>query len=172
MEEKKKTGIYIVIILILVIILGVILYMIFKDDGNSTKNAAEETNTESSTAITEVEVKYNSYEEQQDYTDYDAEIDLSKLSSTGSGVTVSNNTIMSYQNDLNDLYIFFKEDLINVTYKDMVKYINSMSNFLSNSYSDKNDISFTFLVIFKLYIFNKDKLTISKSLKRISLLFG
>lgn len=46
---------------------------------------------------------------------------------------LSNNTIMSYQNDLNDLYIFFKEDLINVTYKDMVKYINSMSNLNARS---------------------------------------
>ena len=40
---------------------------------------------------------------------------------------LSKNTILSYQNDLNDLYEFFKEDIIKVTYKDLVKYINSLS---------------------------------------------
>ena len=41
---------------------------------------------------------------------------------------LSENTILSYQNDLNDLYLFFNEEIINVTYKDLVKYINSLSN--------------------------------------------
>lgn len=40
---------------------------------------------------------------------------------------LSKNTILSYQNDLNDLYEFFHEDIIKVTYKDLVKYINSLS---------------------------------------------
>ena len=40
---------------------------------------------------------------------------------------LSNNTILSYQNDLNDLYEFFREDIISVSYKDVVKYINSLS---------------------------------------------
>ena len=40
---------------------------------------------------------------------------------------LSKNTIMSYQNDLTDLYNYFNEDIIKVTYKDLVKYIDSLS---------------------------------------------
>lgn len=40
---------------------------------------------------------------------------------------LANNTILSYENDLKDLYIFFNEKVINVTYQDLVKYINSLS---------------------------------------------
>ena len=46
---------------------------------------------------------------------------------------LSNNTVMSYSNDLNDLYLFFNEDIIKVTYKDLVKYINSLSNLNARS---------------------------------------
>ena len=46
---------------------------------------------------------------------------------------LSNNTVMSYSNDLNDLYAFFNEDIIKVTYKDLVKYINSLSNLNARS---------------------------------------
>jgi integrase/recombinase XerD len=46
---------------------------------------------------------------------------------------LSNNTVMSYTNDLNDLYLFFNEDIIKVTYKDLVKYINSLSNLNARS---------------------------------------
>ena len=38
---------------------------------------------------------------------------------------LSNNTILSYQNDLNDLYAFFNEDINKVAYSDLVNYINS-----------------------------------------------
>ena len=46
---------------------------------------------------------------------------------------LSNNTVLSYQNDLNDLYLYFNEDIIKVTYKDLVKYINSLSNLNARS---------------------------------------
>ena len=46
---------------------------------------------------------------------------------------LSNNTVMSYSNDLNDLYLFFNEDIIKVSYKDLVKYINSLSNLNARS---------------------------------------
>ena len=46
---------------------------------------------------------------------------------------LSNNTVSSYSNDLNDLYLFFNEDIIKVTYKDLVKYINSLSNLNARS---------------------------------------
>jgi len=41
---------------------------------------------------------------------------------------LSNNTILSYENDLKDLYSFFKEDIIKISYKDLIKYINTLSN--------------------------------------------
>ena len=41
---------------------------------------------------------------------------------------LSNNTIVSYENDLKDLYEFYKENIIKVNYNDLVKYINSLSN--------------------------------------------
>jgi len=40
---------------------------------------------------------------------------------------LSKNTITSYLQDLNDLYNFFNEDIIKVSYKDLVKYINTLS---------------------------------------------
>ena len=40
---------------------------------------------------------------------------------------LSNNTILSYENDLKDLCNFFKDNIINITYQDLVKYINSLS---------------------------------------------
>ena len=46
---------------------------------------------------------------------------------------LSNNTILSYQNDLKDLYLFFDENIIKVTYKDLVNYINSLSNLNAKS---------------------------------------
>ena len=46
---------------------------------------------------------------------------------------LSNNTILSYQNDLKDLYLFFNEDIIKVEYKDLIKYINSLSNLSARS---------------------------------------
>ncbi len=46
---------------------------------------------------------------------------------------LSDNTILSYKNDLNDLYIFFNEEIINVKYEDLVKYINSLSYLNSRS---------------------------------------
>ena len=44
-----------------------------------------------------------------------------------------NNTILSYQNDLNDLYLFFNEDITKVTYSDLVNYINSLKNLNARS---------------------------------------
>ena len=41
---------------------------------------------------------------------------------------LSNNTILSYENDLKDLYVFFKEDISSVKYQDLTKYINSLSS--------------------------------------------
>lgn len=46
---------------------------------------------------------------------------------------LSKNTIMSYQNDLNDLYLYFNEDILTPTYKDMVKYIHSLRNLNARS---------------------------------------
>ena len=40
---------------------------------------------------------------------------------------LSNNTILSYKNDLKDLHKFFNEDIIKVNYQALVKYINSLS---------------------------------------------
>ena len=39
---------------------------------------------------------------------------------------LSDNTILSYENDLKDLYTFFNEKIINISYQDLVKYINSL----------------------------------------------
>ena len=41
---------------------------------------------------------------------------------------LSKNTILSYQNDLNDLYSYFNEDILKVTSEDMHKYFISLSN--------------------------------------------
>lgn len=41
---------------------------------------------------------------------------------------LSNNTILSYENDLNNLFAFFNEKIINVSYQDLTNYINSISN--------------------------------------------
>jgi integrase/recombinase XerD len=46
---------------------------------------------------------------------------------------LAKNTIYSYQNDLNDLYIFFNDDILNVSSKDMTKYINSLCNLNARS---------------------------------------
>ena len=40
---------------------------------------------------------------------------------------LSDNTILSYENDLKDLYIFFDEKITSVNYQDLVKYINTLS---------------------------------------------
>ena len=46
---------------------------------------------------------------------------------------LSDNTVASYQNDLTDLYLYFDEDIVKVTYKDLVKYINSLSKLNARS---------------------------------------
>ena len=46
---------------------------------------------------------------------------------------LSDNTVLSYQNDLKDLYLYFNEDIINVSYKDLVKYIDSINNLNATS---------------------------------------
>lgn len=46
---------------------------------------------------------------------------------------LSKNTIISYTNDLNDLYLFFNEDLIKVSDTDIVKYIHSLRNLNARS---------------------------------------
>ena len=46
---------------------------------------------------------------------------------------LSNNTILSYENDLKDLYKYFKENIIKVTYQDLIKYINTISNLNARS---------------------------------------
>ena len=40
---------------------------------------------------------------------------------------LSDNTILSYENDLKDLYNFFDEKITSVDYQDLVKYINTLS---------------------------------------------
>lgn len=39
---------------------------------------------------------------------------------------LSSNTISSYQNDLNDLYLYFNEEIITANYEEISKYINSL----------------------------------------------
>ena len=46
---------------------------------------------------------------------------------------LSNNTIISYEQDLKDLYTFFKDNLIKASYDDLVKYINSFTNLKARS---------------------------------------
>ena len=41
---------------------------------------------------------------------------------------LSNNTILSYENDLKDLSKYFNDKIINLTYNDLVNYINNLSN--------------------------------------------
>ena len=40
---------------------------------------------------------------------------------------LSNNTILSYENDLKDLFAFFDKKIVSVTHQDLTKYINSLS---------------------------------------------
>ena len=46
---------------------------------------------------------------------------------------LSKNNILSYTNDLNDLYLFFNEDIIKISGTDMITYIHSLRNLNARS---------------------------------------
>lgn len=80
---KNKTTIMILIILVLAIVLGIMIKFAFFPNSSTTSDIVEitETSQEVETITTE------------SYSDYTAKIYLSNLSLSGSGVTISNNTI-------------------------------------------------------------------------------
>ena len=63
---------------------------------------------------------------------------------------LSNNTVISYEQDLKDLYLFFNEKIIYVSYKDLVKYINSLTNLNARSIAHRITVInsfYNFLII-------------------------
>lgn len=63
---------------------------------------------------------------------------------------LSNNTVLSYENDLKELYNFFKEDIAKASYQDLVKYINNLSNLNPRSVAHRVSVInsfYTFLAL-------------------------
>lgn len=99
MGKEKK--VLIIIILVLLVIFACVLVAYFKDsDTNSNsfenfleKQSSETDNFEITEESTKVDVKYSDEELQNEYTKYDAKINLNDLSVDGNGISISNNKI-------------------------------------------------------------------------------
>lgn len=90
----KSTNKLIIILIVLLIISGLMGYFVYRSlNPNQTSTSSATTEVTPVTDSTEVSVEYNESEIADEYTNYTAKIDLNNLSSTGSGVNISENTI-------------------------------------------------------------------------------
>lgn len=94
--NKKKLLIYVGIIVVLLVVLGIMGFMFIKSNDSTNSNAGLTNNNASASQNaeqSESSVSANDKRGEVSYSDYNAQINLSSMTSNGSGVTISNNTV-------------------------------------------------------------------------------
>ena len=146
---NKERVIVVFIIFILAILLGFIVFLYFKDDNSSpnsnfslfnNSSSEEDEDFDITTESTNISVEYSDDELVESYNNYDAKIDLSKLTVDGDGVKIDNNIIkiskkgvfyFSGENDNSQIEVDCGDDDLVVLVFDGVKISNKSSSVIN-----------------------------------------